>query len=789
MAKSSEHVLIIDCQLFQTDAWHRGMGKYSLSFLTAVFRNQKIEKYQRVVFVFNKNLAMPDDCKAALKEICKTGEFSYLPLADVHNKRITRYLQHNKDLISQYLEKTFNNNTNIDYLVLSLFLGEATCVVFPKNTRNILLFYDLIPLLYSERYIPRIVYEDYLANFEAIFEADLILTISQTVANDMAVYLGIPERKLVSIDGAPINRKNLKAVKPDIDVGTKFILMPSGDELRKNNLRAVKSFDRFSAANKGEYKLVLTSFFSPKTIEELNHYSDNLVFTGNVSEAELLWLYKYAELVLFATEYEGLGLPVLEAMTVGKKIACSDIPVFREISTSAFYYFNHLEPENIAEVMTIAVGDSLSQKRKETYKRILKKYTWPRTASLFLDAVDTLSPQLEEKQKPKIAIFTPHPAGYSAIGKVVAESHAAMTEEFEVEYYFDYGLYHKEVRPEYLSAVARCYDAIEFNAKRYADYDAVVYHIGNSDYHLETIKNALHLPGFLILHDTFLHGAYSRTQVDGYMTEKRVELERQLSDRIDPPTSSFLTTLLNASLGVLCHSEYAEKAAKQVLANPETIVKTIDLPLAAPFKSFVDRSKEGIKIGFAGILADVKGLEIINHIAHDVRFEQCTINLFGYDFLKPESINQLSKLPRVNLITNPSDFEFQTLLSQQDILVNFRLEYRGETSLTVLEAMRYGVVPIVRNVGWYREMPESALARVDNLDDVVRVLEDLITHPAKRSVMSSAGVALVRRKYSHELYAQTLKDIIGNTSSNTKNGEVAALIKSGAPLKKILASL
>ncbi len=55
MDKDNKKHFIVDCQLFQTDTWHRGMGKYSFELLRALSEGG-IEKTRKVTLVFNNNL-------------------------------------------------------------------------------------------------------------------------------------------------------------------------------------------------------------------------------------------------------------------------------------------------------------------------------------------------------------------------------------------------------------------------------------------------------------------------------------------------------------------------------------------------------------------------------------------------------------------------------------------------------------------------------------------------------------------------------------------------------------
>jgi glycosyltransferase involved in cell wall biosynthesis len=56
---------------------------------------------------------------------------------------------------------------------------------------------------------------------------------------------------------------------------------------------------------------------------------------GWVEEPELAWLYRNAALVLFPSQYEGFGFPLVEAFVRGVPTVAADIPVLREIGEGA----------------------------------------------------------------------------------------------------------------------------------------------------------------------------------------------------------------------------------------------------------------------------------------------------------------------------------------------------------------------------------------------------------------------------------------------------------------------
>ncbi len=749
--------IIFDGQLFQSAAWNRGMGKYSLCLLRALFIEDKYN-YEETYIIFTKHMELKDEARKAIANAIPSAKMLFLDLRVPKdpNLPIKNLQDHNSKILKQLVAEQTNKT---DFFILSLFIDQV-CTVFPKNARKILLFYDLIPLQYNIRYGLARGYPNYLSRFKTLFESDVILTISQTVADDIATYLGINNKHIFNINGAAIDRNFQLAQKPAHFRDKRYVLMPSGNELRKNNFRAVQAFElyrkRYGDSN---IKLVLTSFFDDETKQQLLQQSSNLIFTGNVPESNLLWLYKNATTILFVSEYEGLGLPVLEAIEANKPIVCSELTTFNEMSKTAFYYADQFNPVDIAEALKSAIDKVDFEQKISEYSDILYKYNWSNSASKAMMAIFE-TPDLDEKIKPRVAIFAPNPSGYSAIGKVVMLLHPQLSKHFDIDYYIEDGKTSMIFeRPSYLPYIAKTYKASAFNVKTYRRYDAVIYHIGNSEYHVETIKNALYLPGFVIIHDTHLKSIFHSELLEySYVDEKRLEMEQKLNLLQKTQMTSYLSSIANGQLGIVVHSKYAHKALKETCVVDIPIIST-NLPVATPKIIGTKRNKK-FTVGFAGIIHEAKGVNIVEKIANSATFSDINVSIFGIPLIPADTMSRLESYPNVNIETNLTDFEFQTKLSKLDVLINYRPYYNGETSLTTIEAMRFGVVPIVRNIGWFKELPNDCVLKASTVEQVIDLLEDFRLDIQKREFMSKNAQEFMKKKYSYENYAQDLVKLV-----------------------------
>ncbi|MBP6037966.1 MAG: glycosyltransferase [Candidatus Saccharimonas sp.] len=772
--------LIIDGQIFQTDARDRGMGRYSSRLISAII-DQK--RYLHIEIILTKNRHANPLTKEFAANMLAGASLVYLDLVDTSRTKIENAEEHNKKEIERHIEHSRYEKSKIDFLIPSPF-QEPVASVYPDGVKKIVVFYDLIPYLYHFRYELVMQFVSYLKRFHLLFDADVILAISQSVKDDLMVYLGLPESRIVTIDGAPIKSQADPEKPAGIDVPTRYVLMPTSDDPRKNNLRAVLGFEEFRAARELDYKLVITSKIHHTEQDRLRIFSKNLVFTGNVSEHELDWLYGNCDAVLFVPESEGLGLPILEGVLANKRIVCSTLNVFKEISADGFYFCDHEDQHSIALALTRALSSGATSISKKAYEDILKHYSWEATGLRTVEGIENIVHREASREKPRLAVITPTPSGLSAVGKVVAENHASLSEIYDVDYYAEDGQHGHATRPNFLPYVAKNYfPAAMFSVEMYNNYDAVVYHIGNSDYHLESITTSLYLPGYVILHDTNIGEAYRILCEQDTISTERFELEKAIDTKRKIVRSSFISSVCSRQLGVITHSRYAAGAVEEANGGSGLPVTIAQLPTNTP-TTMLERNYSSPVVGLAGIIADIKGIGVIESIAENPKFDNVKIKLFGYNFASEDTIQRLREYHNVTVSTNLTDFDFTNSISKLDVFMNYRMEYQGETSLSTLEAMRQGVVVIVRDIGWYAELPDDVVVKVSSPENAIEKLSWLLNHPEEMKRYSNNAREYTKTQHASSSYAYSIRQSIANSKKNNTQVQFEQEIKSSKIMTK-----
>ena len=755
--------LIFDLQILQTPARFRGMGQYVSSLLQGYSETINKSEPNEVYFLLTDQITIDNDLRKKLKQIFPKVNIVELSLVTLEGEKSTMKAQEHNRLVIDTWVKEQNLEESI-FCIPALFQTEIY-PVFPSLTKKSLIIYDIIPLQMPNRYAPLMRWHDYLYRFKEMYSADLIMSISKTTANALQVYSGVPADKIIVINGGPATLP--KPQKLTADVGNKFILMPTGNDIRKNNTNAIKGFDLFNGDNSNEYALVITSFFSPEEEEKLKSLSpySKIFFTGNVNDAEMAWLYKNCEAVLFPSVLEGLGMPLIEGMENHKPVIASSIDVFKEITEDLIYYFNPFDPLSIASALQFGLNDPGFSIRNKKYEAILSKYSWRESAKDMNKGMVNLHEAdiRTSKVRKKIAVLCPIPSGISAIGKVVAEMHPVLAQEADVEYFFELPTLSKELRPNILGEIAPNWNISHFDQRRYQSYDEVFYHIGNGNHHSLTTVSALTLPGVVILHDLNIEGVYNDLLASKKIDQNRYDVERELNERTGK-NSKFLTSLINRQHAVVVHSDYAEAVVKKLLrVNSDVEIARVNLATPTPKYMIGDnRIRDTFTIGLAGILADIKGLGVIESIAKDPAFKHDKIMIFGLNFAEPGSLERLRNLPNVSVETDLSDYEFQQKLKELSVFINYRTHYQGEASSATLEAMRYGIPVVVRSdFGWYAELPDASVIKVNKKDDIKEVVVELRDNPGRVREISQEARRVAEEYFNVQNYVQSILGLIG----------------------------
>jgi alpha-1,3-rhamnosyl/mannosyltransferase len=105
-----------------------------------------------------------------------------------------------------------------------------------------------------------------------------------------------------------------------------------------------------------------------------------------VSDATLLALYRHATMLLFASHYEGFGLPALEAMAMGTPVLASTAPAVREVVGDAALCATPADHADLVDkIKQLADDGALRARLAAAGIARAREFTWQRAAERTLE--------------------------------------------------------------------------------------------------------------------------------------------------------------------------------------------------------------------------------------------------------------------------------------------------------------------------------------------------------------------------------------------------------------------
>jgi glycosyltransferase involved in cell wall biosynthesis len=253
--------------------------------------------------------------------------------------------------------------------------------------------HDLIPLIFPLYYTARqrLVYR--LTHQLALSIARMTIAVSQSTRNDLLRIFHVkPERIVVVPEGAaqnlhPPSRAEIDRVRAKYALPDRYVLYFGSNKPHKNLVRLIEAFARIvSHKSLADIHLVIGGQWDVRYGEArqrvaLHNLSGRVKFIGPVSDHDLPALYGGTEVFVFPSEYEGFGLPVLEAMACGAPVVCGNRSSLPEVAGDAAVLCDPQDVSAIAQALEQVLTDQPLQQtlRARSLTRTVH-FTWENTA-------------------------------------------------------------------------------------------------------------------------------------------------------------------------------------------------------------------------------------------------------------------------------------------------------------------------------------------------------------------------------------------------------------------------
>lgn len=233
-------------------------------------------------------------------------------------------------------------------------------------------------------------------------KADHIITVSDFTKKDIEeVYGVLPAKMTVAHNGSrnifrPLPKDDQRAVRDRFSNGCPYFFYYGAVHPRKNVHRLITAFDQFKKNYSTDVKLLIGGRFAwqtgpVKTAYEKAAYKKDIHFLGYLSEHDLTALTASALAMAYISNFEGFGLPILEAMHSEVPIITSNVSSLPEVAGEAALFVNPTSVKEI-EAALFKLWDQPNLRKelieKGRYQRT--QFFWDKTAAIINETIDRM---------------------------------------------------------------------------------------------------------------------------------------------------------------------------------------------------------------------------------------------------------------------------------------------------------------------------------------------------------------------------------------------------------------
>lgn len=262
-----------------------------------------------------------------------------------------------------------------------------------KNVKIVAVIYDIIPVINSEFCTIDLTHSLKEWYQKATKYIDGYIAISNTVKNEIYTYIKsnlLPDIQKQKFDYFYLGA-NLSTKYEENDVSEIFksyfknqntYITVSTIEPRKNHSFILDAFDVLWSNNEDLTYIIIgrigwNTEGLIKRIKSHKEYGKKLFLLDNVEDNELIYAYKNAKALVFASHVEGFGLPIIESLFYKLPVIASDIPIHKEIGAEKILYFDLSETNSLISIIktgnTKAVENFVWQDWHQSTKDLILK--------------------------------------------------------------------------------------------------------------------------------------------------------------------------------------------------------------------------------------------------------------------------------------------------------------------------------------------------------------------------------------------------------------------------------
>lgn len=234
-------------------------------------------------------------------------------------------------------------------------------------------------------------------------KAARIGTVSEFSKNDISTRFQINTDKIdVLYNGSnekygPINEQVKEETRLKYTDGKPYFLFLGLIHPRKNLDNIILAYNRFRESGFEHIKLLVVGSDkyqaeSTRLLYQSSKFKEDIIFAGRLPDSELNNIVGSALAMVYASLFEGFGIPILEAMRCRIPVITSNTSSMPEVAGEAALLVDPHSPGSISKAMiSLAKDENLRYDLIEKGTVQMTKFSWDRTANLLWQSIEKLT--------------------------------------------------------------------------------------------------------------------------------------------------------------------------------------------------------------------------------------------------------------------------------------------------------------------------------------------------------------------------------------------------------------
>jgi glycosyltransferase involved in cell wall biosynthesis len=248
--------------------------------------------------------------------------------------------------------------------------------------------HDLIPIVYPQEFRSLLFKAGWKVIPSAIKKTDRIIAVSEFTKSEIIRLIGVEESKISviyeGVDHTQYRQLDKTECKRRFGLNTteKHILVVAGNAVHKR-MDTTKQVLNIIRSKRKDVHLVKAGYG-----QSLN--GEGIINVGYVPEKDMPKLFNAADIYLHTSEYEGFGLPILEAMACGIPVVASNKASIPEVVGPNGNMVN-VEAPDAVDQFSEKILYGLDNGRDERMIEYSRKFSWQKNAGETIKLYEEIS--------------------------------------------------------------------------------------------------------------------------------------------------------------------------------------------------------------------------------------------------------------------------------------------------------------------------------------------------------------------------------------------------------------